>query len=151
MKTHNTLLATILALFLAPFGAYADGDLSRTNVQTVEMEMGTADGRMYFKPNHLTFKTGQAYKIVLKNVDKVKHELEANEFIDKIYTRKVEIEDHDGKLVAEIKGNVREIEVGPGAEVKWFIVPVQTGVKLAMVCALKGHREAGMHGTITIE
>jgi len=149
MKTYKLLLATTLALIMAPI-AYADGDLSRANVQTVVMEMGSTGGKMYFKPDHLNFKTGQAYKIVLKNVDKVKHELEANEFIDRIYTRKVEIEDHEGNLVAEIKGNIREIEVGPGAEVEWFIVPVQTGAKLAMTCALPGHREAGMHGLITI-
>lgn len=60
-----SLLTTSLAIVLAPM-AYADGDLSRANVQTVELEMGTKDGRMYFKPDHLNFKTGQAYKIVLK-------------------------------------------------------------------------------------
>ena len=144
------LLTTSVALILAPL-AYADGDLSRANVQTVVLEMGTKDGRMYFKPDHLNFKTGQAYKIVLKNVDKVKHEVEANEFVDKIFTRKVEIEDSKGGLVAEIKGSVREVEVGPGQEVEWFVVPIQTGAEIEMVCALPGHKEAGMHGLITIE
>jgi uncharacterized cupredoxin-like copper-binding protein len=106
---------------------------------------------MYFKPSHLKFKTGQAYKLVLKNVDKVKHEVEANEFTDKIFTRKVEIKDSEGGLVAEIKGNIREVEVGPEREVEWFIVPVQTGVEMEMICALPGHKESGMHGLITIE
>ena len=145
-----SLLTTSVAIMLAPM-AYADGDLSRANVQTVELEMGTKDGRMYFKPNHLNFKTGQAYKLVLKNVDNIKHELEANGFVEKIFTRKVEIEDSKGGLVAEIKGNIREIEVGPGQEVEWFIVPIQTGADIEMVCALQGHKEAGMHGLITIE
>jgi uncharacterized cupredoxin-like copper-binding protein len=106
---------------------------------------------MYFKPSHLKFKTGQAYKIVLKNVDKVKHEVEAHEFAEKVFTRKVEIEDSKGGLVAEIKGNISEVEIGPEQEVQWFIVPVQTGADLEMVCALPGHKEAGMHGLITIE
>ena len=65
MKYKKILLAS-LALIVTPF-VYADGDLSRANVQTVMMEMGTKDGKMYFKPKHLNFKTGQAYKIVLKN------------------------------------------------------------------------------------
>ncbi|MFT5172770.1 MAG: putative cupredoxin-like copper-binding protein, partial [Gammaproteobacteria bacterium] len=55
-----------------------------------------------------------------------------------------------GKLIAEIKGSVREIEVGPNSEVEWFIVPIQTGKNISMDCALPGHKEAGMFGTITI-
>jgi uncharacterized cupredoxin-like copper-binding protein len=144
------LVMTSLALILAPM-AYADGDLSRANVQTVVMEMGTKDGKMYFEPNHLNFKTGQAYKIVLKNVDTIKHEVEANEFVDKIFTRKVEVKDKNGGLVAEIKGAIREIEVGPMQEVEWYVVPIQPGKDIEMVCAIAGHKEAGMHGLITIE
>lgn len=148
MKTKIILLAS-LALILAPM-AYADGDLSRANVQTVVLEMGTNDGKMYFKPNHLKFSTGQAYKLVLKNVDTVKHEIEAGEFVEKIFTRKVEVRDDHGGLLAEIKGSIREIEIGPMAQVEWFFVPVQSGANLALECALPGHREAGMTGLITI-
>ena len=153
MKTMKTIkLLTISAgLLLTPL-AYADGDLSRADIKTVVLEMGTNDDKsMYFKPSHLKFKTGQAYKIVLKNVDKVKHEVEANEFADKIFTRKVEVNDSKGGLLAEIKGNVREVEIGPNAQVEWFVVPIQTGTELEMVCALPGHKEAGMHGLITVE
>ena len=149
MKYKKILLAS-LVFAVTPF-VYADGDLSRANVQTVVMEMGTKDGKMYFEPNHLNFKTGQAYKIVLKNVDKIKHEVEANGFVEKIFTRKVEVKDKNGGLVAEIKGAIREIEVGPMQEVEWYVVPIQPGEKIEMVCALAGHKEAGMHGLITIE
>ena len=41
-------------------------------------------------------------------------------------------------------------DTGPGGEVEWFIVPVQTGTNLAIECALEGHKEAGMVGTVTI-
>jgi uncharacterized cupredoxin-like copper-binding protein len=150
MKTLSLLMASAV-LALAP-SAYADGDLTRANVQTVVLEMGTnSSGGMYLKPGHLKFKTGQAYNLVLKNVDKEKHEIEAHEFVEKIFTRKVEIEDSKGGLVAEIKGNIIEIEVGPGQEVQWFFVALQTATDIEMVCALPGHKEAGMHGLITIE
>ncbi|MDH3468645.1 MAG: biphenyl 2,3-dioxygenase, partial [Gammaproteobacteria bacterium] len=99
---------------------------------------------MYFRPNHLDLETGKAYVLVLKNVDKIKHELEANEFVEKIFTRKVEVIGHDGQMLAEIKGSVSEVEVGPGGEVEWFVVPVQTGKNIEMNCALPGHKEAGM-------
>jgi uncharacterized cupredoxin-like copper-binding protein len=149
VKYKNILLVS-LVLIVTPF-ASADGDLSRANVQTVVMEMGTNDGKMYFNPSHLNFKTGQAYKIVLKNVDTIKHEIEANEFVDKIFTRKVEVKDKNGGLVAEIKGAIREIEVGPMQEVEWYVVPIQPGKNIEMVCAIAGHKEAGMHGLITIQ
>lgn len=149
MKYKNILLAS-LALLVTPF-VYADGDLSRANVQTVVMEMGTKDGKMYFNPKHLNFKTGQAYKIVLRNVDNIKHEVEANGFVEKIFTRKVEVKDKSDGLIAEIKGSIREIEVGPMREVEWYVVPVQPGKDIEMVCALPGHKEAGMHGLITVE
>ena len=145
-------LAFIIAPFLALAGpqTFAAGDMSRDNPQKVVLEMGTKDGHMYFKPSHLEFETGKAYKIVLKNVDSIKHEVEASEFAEKVFTRKVEVK-KDGKLLAEVKGSIREIEVGPNAEVEWFVVPVQTGENMDMICALKGHKEAGMFGTVTIK
>lgn len=53
-------------------------------------------------------------------------------------------------MVAEIKGSVREIEVAGGGVVEWFFVPVQNGKNIPMECAIAGHKEAGMVGTITI-
>lgn len=147
-------LAILLPLSAVLIGlpAYAEGDLSRANPQEIVIEMGTTPSgeRMYFKPDHLDLETGKAYKIVLKNVDETKHEFAGHEFIEKIFTRKVEIAEPSGNLVAEIKGSIREVEVGPKWEAEWFIVPVQTGENLEMVCEIPGHREAGMVGTVTI-
>ncbi len=148
--TRSAVFAATLALIVPGSLVMAKGDLSRANPETIVIEMGTAGQRMYFKPNHLNLQTGKAYKLVLRNVDKIKHEVEAHEFVEKVFTRKVEVKDQDGKMLAEIKGSVSEIEVGAGGEVEWFIVPVQTGKDLAMECALPGHKQAGMHGTITI-
>ncbi len=113
--------------------------------------MGTSGDKMYFKPDHLDLETGKAYKIVLRNVDEAKHEFAGHELIEKLFTRKVEIADASGGLVAEIKGNVREVEVGPKREVEWFIVPIQTGENIPMECEIEGHKEAGMYGTVTIK
>ncbi len=148
MKTLPILLATTALLFAS--GAQAAGDLSRASPQEIVIEMGTSGDRMYFKPNHLDLETGKAYKIVLRNVDETKHEFAGHELMEKLFTRKVEIADASGDLVAEIKGNFREIEVGPKREVEWFIVPIQTGENIAMECELEGHRQAGMVGTVTI-
>jgi len=139
------------AAFLFAPGAQAAGDLSRADPKEIVIEMGTAGDKMYFKPNHLDLETGKAYKIVLRNVDEAKHEFAGHELIEKLFTRKVEIADPSGNLVAEIKGNIREIEVGPKQEVEWFIVPIQTGEDIPIVCEIEGHKEAGMFGTVTIK
>lgn len=149
MKLEMLALAATVSLACAS-SAFAAGDLSRASPEKLIIEMGSEGQKMYFRPNHLELVTGKAYTIVLKNTDKTKHELEAHEFVEKVFTRKVEVVGQDGQMLAEIKGNVSEIEVGSGGEVEWFIVPVQTGKNLAMDCALPGHKEAGMVGTITI-
>lgn len=135
--------------------ALAAGDLSRADPIEIVLEMGTSeaggDKPMYFKPNHLNLETGKAYKIVLRNPDKIKHEFAGDEFVEKIFTRKVEITNASGDLVAEVKGSIAEVEVGPGQSVEWYIVPVQTGENLPVQCDIEGHAEAGMVGTVTIQ
>lgn len=149
MKTLPIVVSTV-TLFLVN-AAYAAGDLSRADPQEIVIEMGTSGDRMYFKPDHIDLETGKAYKIVLKNTDEAKHEFAGHELIEKLFTRKVEIATQSGDLIAEIKGNVREIEVGPKQEVEWFVVPVQTGENIPIVCEIEGHKEAGMYGTVTIK
>ncbi|MDH3671228.1 MAG: hypothetical protein OES46_08670 [Gammaproteobacteria bacterium] len=111
-------LIVVVSLILAMLGsvAFGKGDLSRVAPEVITMEMGTEGGRMYFSPNYLIFETGKAYRLVLRNIDKIKHEIEVPEFVEKIFTRKVQVMDQ-GRLVAEIKGNVTEIEVGPRSQV----------------------------------
>ena len=154
MKTASLVLSTSAMAFALAFPALAAGDLSRADPIEIVIEMGSTDSgdkTMYFKPDHLDLETGKAYKLVLKNTDTTKHEFESSGLMERTFTRKVEITDEAGGLVAEIKGSISEIEVGPGKEVEWFIVPVQTGEDLAMECLIPGHLEAGMAGTITIK
>ena len=142
-------LLFLLPAFISP--AYADGDLSRADPVEVVIEMGQVDAKhMYFKPNHIDLVTGKAYKIVLKNMDTIKHEFAAPEFIGKVFTRKVEVLGPDGKMIAEVKGAINEVEVAGGGVAEWFIVPVQTGKDIPMECLIEGHKEAGMVGTVTI-
>ncbi|MCK4712288.1 MAG: hypothetical protein KAT26_05345 [Marinosulfonomonas sp.] len=128
----------------------AGGDLSRANVITVNMEMGTNSDGMYLSPNNYVFETGQAYKLVMTNVDEIKHELAINEMYERIFTRKIEVEDADGNLVTEVKGAVWEVEVGPNQTVEWFFVPVQTMDETEITCEIAGHYEAGMLATAVI-
>jgi len=150
MKSLTTSLAVLIVSLAGP--AFSEGDLSRANVIDVVIEMGSNDDGMYLKPDNYEFVTGQAYKLVLTNVDEIKHELALNEMGERIFTRKVEIADEKGDLVAEIKGNIREVEVGAGKTVEWFIVPIQTTEELVEItCEIPGHMEAGMRASVMIK
>jgi uncharacterized cupredoxin-like copper-binding protein len=152
-EIHMKKIPLILAMSAFAFasGAYAAGDLSRADPAEIVIEMGQKDAKhMYFKPNHIELETGKAYKLVFKNTDNVKHEFAAPEFVTKVFTRKVEVLGADGKMVAEVKGAINEVEVAGGGTVEWFMVPVQTGKDIPMECAIEGHKEAGMVGTVTI-
>lgn len=146
----NLLLTAAAVAAFAASPVVAEGDLSRADVQKVTLEMGSDDNGMYFKPDHLEFETGKAYALVLTNVDDIKHEFAAHEMTEKIFTRKVEIENADGELVAEIKGTIEEVEVGPHQTVEWFFVPIQSGEDLEMSCEIAGHKESGMVGSVTL-
>lgn len=146
-------LFAVLATLLAMSGAArADGDLSRADVTEIAIELGQTDAKhMYFKPSHIEMQTGKAYKLVLTNTSKIKHEFAAPEMVTRVFTRKVEVLGPNGKMIAEIKGGVVEIELAPGGVAEWFIVPIQPAKNLEMVCEIAGHEEAGMVGTITIK
>jgi len=151
-KTRNGVLAGVLICILAGAGlAAAKGDLAGQKAIPVLLTLGSADDKMVFTPQHLVFETGKLYKLLLNNPSPQKHELDASPLADAVYTRKVEVVGPDGTELAEIKGSVREIEVGPGAMVEWYFVPVRTVKRGEMVCDLPGHKSGGMVGTFTIE
>jgi len=146
---HLAFAASVLATAIAST-VLAQGDLSRSNVITVNMEMGSYYDGLYLTPNNYEFETGQAYKLVITNVDQIKHELALNEMVERIFTRKIEVEDADGNLVTEVKGAIWKVEVGPGHVVQWFFVPVQTMDEVEITCELAGHYEFGMLATASI-
>ncbi len=150
MKRLLTSVAIAAISFAGP--AFSAGDLSRANVIDVVLEMGSNDDGMYFAPKSFEFETGQAYKLILKNVDEIKHEVSLHEMGERIFTRKIEISDTQGNFVSEIKGSVIEVEVGAGQTVNWFFVPVQTtGDPVEITCEIPGHYESGMHATAVIK
>tara|TARA_R110002096_G_scaffold124088_1_gene268437 strand:- start:152 stop:688 length:537 start_codon:yes stop_codon:yes gene_type:complete len=148
----NAIFTTfgVLAL-VAANPAAAEGDLSRANVIDVTIEMGSNDDGMYFSPKSFEFVTGQAYKLILTNPDLIKHEVALNEMGERVFTRKIEASDADGNLITEVKGTIREVEVGPGKTVEWYIVPVQTtDGPVEITCEIPGHYEAGMFASVVI-
>ncbi|MBS3028254.1 MAG: cupredoxin domain-containing protein [Dolichospermum sp. DET50] len=109
----------------------------------ITVSLGNAANELKFEPNHLEFISGKRYNLKFNNPSSQKHYFTAKDFADAIWTQKVEA----GNV--EIKGNIHELELKPGAEAEWVFVPLKPG-KYALGCTIAGHTEAGMKGEIVI-
>ncbi|AFY75831.1 MAG: cupredoxin domain-containing protein [Hydrococcus sp. C42_A2020_068] len=117
--------------------------LAARSVTEVKISLGNSAGELKFFPSDLKFMAGQKYKLVLDNPSPTKHYFTAKDFADASWTQKVEA----GKV--EIKGAIHELELKPGAEAEWVLVPEKPGT-YKLYCSIPGHAEAGMTGTIAI-
>lgn len=131
-------------------GAIAAGDMTKKEPLEVKIQLGDKQNARRFVPDKLEFETGKLYKLVLHNASSEKHYFSSEALSRSLFTRKVQILDPDGKTIAEVKGNIREIEVYPGGTAEWWFVPVKSGKISDLKCSIEGHAEAGMVGTITI-
>ena len=109
----------------------------------IMVSLGNAGNELKFEPNHLEFLAGKRYNLKLNSPSSQKHYFTAKDFADAIWTQKVEA----GNV--EIKGNIHELELKPGAEAEWVFVPLKPG-KYTLRCTIAGHAEAGMKGEIVI-
>ena len=133
------------------------GDLTRQKAISIEVLLKGNSGEFhYYEPSILKFQTGKLYKLKLKNLSDSKHYFTSNEFADSIFTRKIQISKNLEKI-AEIKGNISEVEIFPNNTLEWWFVPIKTGVFDDLNCKVidkkvnKSHSEMGMRGKIIIE
>lgn len=109
----------------------------------VSINLGTSSNELKFEPNHLEFKVGQKYKLLLSNPSSTKHYFTAKDFADKIWTQKVDA----GNV--EIKGAINELELRPGSNAQWVFIPMKAGI-YDLHSTVPGHTEAGMIGEIFV-
>ncbi len=151
------ILLIIFSIFFLEKKTLAKGDLTRLSPVEVEVLMKGKKGSLhYFEPSVLKFETGKLYKLEIKNISDSKHYFTSSNFVNSIFTRKVQVIKGKEKI-AEIKGYVREVEVFPKSIVEWWFVPIKTGTFDDLFCKVfdkiskKTHKEMGMVGTIIIE
>ena len=145
-------LILLIALHAAQVGngAMASSDASASTV--ARMELGSKNNQMRFFPQTVRLWKGEAYKLIIHNPSPVMHEFDAPQLAKFVRSRKVEVRDGKGRLVAEIHGTApREMVVAPFSTVEWYFVAMRTSGKLTFICDLPGHRAAGMVGVIWIE
>ncbi len=156
-KAH-TLLA--LGLVLAFGSAQAGGDhgdahshhgavemsigkpgVAAKATRTVVVEMGDD---MRFKPSAIQVKRGETIKLVVKNLGKIKHELNLGtqkELLEHLEVmKKYPDMEHD---------EPNKVTVAPGkqGEIVWQFTKAG---KVDFACLVPGHYEAGMKGVVTV-
>lgn len=147
-----SLKALFLALLilLPPALAQAAGDLTLQDPVEIKVSLGDEKNAMRFFPENIEMETGKLYRLLLVNPSPQKHYFYSAGMADAVFTRKVQINGGDGKAIAEVKGQIREIEVYPGGTAEWWLVPVKAGSFDDLVCTIPGHGKAGMVGSVTI-
>lgn len=140
-----SLLMSIVIMGTSPATAEnLSHNLLKQPVIEIRVSLSNTANELKFEPNYLELIPGKRYNLKLNNPSSQKHYFTAKDFADGIWTQKVEA----GKV--EIKGNIHELELKPGAEAEWVFVPIKSG-KYALRCTIAGHTEAGMKGEIVIK
>ncbi|HBC41659.1 MAG TPA: copper-binding protein [Pseudanabaena sp.] len=119
-------------------------DFTKQQAIAVNVSLSNNANELKFIPDHFTFISGRRYKLVLSNPSAIKHYFTSKDFADAVWTQNVVA----GNV--EIKGNIRELELKPKALAEWTFVPIKSGT-YELHCAIAGHTEAGMRGSITIQ
>ncbi len=119
-------------------------DFTKQPAIVIEVSLSNQNNELKFIPDHFVFESGKRYKLTLNNVSNLKHYFTSKDFADAIWTQNVVA----GNV--EIKGNIHELELRPNTTAAWTFIPIRSGT-YELHCAIAGHAEAGMRGTITIQ
>jgi len=151
MINHSLLAAAVVVS--APLGLLpAQERAAGTSPPAIEVrvQLGNAENQLRFFPDSFRLEAGKLHRLILINPSPQRHYFSSDRLAQAVYTRKVQVNAPGGDALAEVKGYVREIEVGAGATVEWWLVPVRTGTLADLACTVAGHAEAGMRGRIIV-
>jgi uncharacterized cupredoxin-like copper-binding protein len=114
------------------------------DARMVTVSMKETDDGMVFEPSALTFKAGEAIKIMISNAGELEHEFVMNtpeEIIEHktMMERFPEMEHDDPNSV--------RLDAGASGEIVWTFTNAGS---FEFACLIPGHYEAGMHGTILV-
>lgn len=112
-------------------------------IVTVIMREG--DGTMQFVPERVDVKKGDQIRFIIQNKGVLKHEftlasVEDNNKHAELMKKYPDME-HDDP-------NAKSVDPGKSSEILWRFSKTGT---FEFACLIPGHREAGMHGTVTVK
>lgn len=154
MKKSLIAVSVALCLGAATFTAVAhEGEHYSAGVpgnpkkpaRVVEVTMRDGDGKMEFVPNHVDVKKGEQVRFIIRNQGALKHEFTLASVADNNkhaeLMKKYPDMEHDDP-------NAKSVDPGKTAEILWQF---SKGGTFEFACLIPGHREAGMHGTVTVK
>ena len=154
MRLTLTVAAVAIILGTAIFGASAheaehfsagEPGNPKKPARTVTVIMREGDGTMQFVPERVDVKKGDQIRFIIQNKGVLKHEftlasIEDNNKHAEIMKKYPDME-HDDP-------NAKSVDPGKSAEILWRFSKTGT---FEFACLLPGHREAGMHGAVTVK
>lgn len=151
MNITAKALLTVAAFVSCAHVASAAGDMTQLTPIDVKVQLGDENNALRFVPDKIELETGKLYRLILSNPSPQKHYFSSEGLSQAVFSRKVQINDAEGKALAEVKGVIREIEVYPDAIAEWWFVPIKTGLFNDLKCTIPGHSTDGMVGNVVIK
>ena len=126
------------------FSAGVPGNAKKP-ARTVTVVMSDDEGAMKFTPDRLDVKKGEQVRFVIQNKGALKHEfmlasVKDNDKHAEVMKKFPDME-HDDP-------NAKSVDPGKTAEMVWRFTKTGT---FEFACLIPGHREAGMHGSVTVK
>ena len=126
------------------FSAGVPGD-SKKLARTVTVVMSDDEGTMKFSPDRIDVKKGEQVRFIIQNKGALKHEftlasVKDNDEHAKMMQKFPDME-HDDP-------NAKSVDPGKAAEIVWRFTKAG---QFEFACLIPGHREAGMHGAVTVK
>ena len=154
MRSNLTAVAVVIILGAAMFGAAAhEGEHfsagepgnPKKPARTVTVTMRDDEGKMQFIPERIDVKKGDQVHFIIQNKGALKHEftlasIEDNKKHAELMKKYPDME-HDDP-------NAKSVDPGKSAEILWRFSKTGT---FEFACLIPGHREAGMHGAVTVK
>jgi uncharacterized cupredoxin-like copper-binding protein len=145
-------ILAIVFIVVIPLGsAEAAGDLTTQEPVEIKVQLGNEKDALRFFPETINLETGKLYRLIISNPSPQKHYFSSEAMAQAVFTRKVQVNGADGKPTAEVKGQIREVEVYPGGITEWWFVAIKTGHFGDLKCTIPGHSQGGMVGNISIK
>ncbi len=154
MRLFLTTIAAALLLGTTSFSALAhEGEHfsagepgnPKKPARVVQITMREGDGTMLFIPAQVDVRKGEQIRFIIRNNGALKHEfmlasLKDNDKHAELMKKYPDME-HDDP-------NGKTIEPGKVTEIIWRFTKAG---KFEFACLIPGHREAGMHGFVTVK
>lgn len=128
-------------------GEFSAGEPGNPNkpAQAIQVTMRESDGKMLFVPDRIQVRKGEQVRFTIRNDGALRHEFTLASVADN--KKHAEVMQKNPNMEHD-DPNSKTLEPGKTGEMLWRFSSAGT---FEFACLIPGHREAGMHGTVTVK